>query len=75
VRHAPNVTPRSVVTKHEGERPFGRPRHRWEGHIKMGLKCSVRSWKGFVWLRIDCIAGHLSTRKLISIKACNFLAS
>jgi hypothetical protein len=22
----------------EGKRPFGRPRHRWEGHIKIGLK-------------------------------------
>jgi hypothetical protein len=24
--------------KPEGRRPFGRPRHRWEDNIKMGLR-------------------------------------
>jgi len=26
------------VGKPEGERPFGRPRHRWEDYIRMDLK-------------------------------------
>jgi len=28
---------RVLVGKHEGKRPFGRPRRRWEYNIKMGL--------------------------------------
>jgi len=31
----------------EGKRPLGRPRHRWEDNIKMGLKevgCGVMDW-------------------------------
>ena len=28
---------RVLVRKPEGKRPLGRPRHRWEGHIKMGI--------------------------------------
>jgi hypothetical protein len=27
-----------LVTKHERKRPLGRPMHRWEDNIKMGLK-------------------------------------
>jgi hypothetical protein len=27
-----------LVGKPEGKRPFGRPRHRWEGNIKMDLQ-------------------------------------
>jgi hypothetical protein len=26
-----------VVAKPEGKRPLGRPRHRWEDNVKMGL--------------------------------------
>jgi hypothetical protein len=29
---------RVLVGKPEGKRPLGRPRHRWEDNIKMGLK-------------------------------------
>ena len=29
---------RILVGKHEGKRPLGRPRHRWEDNIKMELK-------------------------------------
>ena len=29
---------RVLVGKHEGERPLGRPRRRWEDNIKMDLK-------------------------------------
>jgi hypothetical protein len=32
--------------RHEGRRPFGRPRHRWEDNIKSG----IRLWTGLVWL-------------------------
>ena len=44
---------RVLVGKPEGKRPLGRPRHRWEGNIKMDF----RKWEGVVgtgwrWLRI-----------------------
>jgi hypothetical protein len=29
---------RALVGKPEGRRPLGRPRHRWEEHIKMDLR-------------------------------------
>jgi hypothetical protein len=29
---------RVLVGKHEGKRPLGRPMHRWEDNIKMGLQ-------------------------------------
>jgi len=29
---------RVLVGKPEGKRPLGRPRHRWEDNIKMGLR-------------------------------------
>jgi len=38
---------RVLVGKHEGKRPFGRPRRRWEDNIKMDLReveCEVMTW-------------------------------
>jgi len=38
---------RIVVGKSKGNRPFGRPRRRWEDNIKMGLqevKCGSMDW-------------------------------
>ena len=38
---------RVLVRKHEGKRPFGRPRHRWEDNIKMDLQevgCGGMDW-------------------------------
>ena len=32
------VANRVLVGKPEGKRPVGRPRHRWEDNIKMGLQ-------------------------------------
>ena len=29
---------RVLVGKHEGKRPFGRPRRRWEDNVKMDLQ-------------------------------------
>jgi len=49
-----------LVGKPEGKRPLGRPRHRWEDNIKMGLQevgCGV--WTGSSWLRIRTGGGHL----------------
>jgi len=34
---------RMLVGKPEGKRPLGRPRHRWEDNIKMGLE-EVGCW-------------------------------
>jgi hypothetical protein len=38
---------RVLVGKPEGKRPLGRPRHRWEDNIKMGLQevgCGGADW-------------------------------
>jgi hypothetical protein len=44
---------RGLVGKHEGRTPLGRPRHKWEGNIKMDLKRSgMGIWTGSIWLRI-----------------------
>jgi len=34
----------------KGKRPLGRPRHRWEGNIKLDLREMGQT--GFSWLRI-----------------------
>jgi hypothetical protein len=39
------------VGKPEGKRPLGKPKHRWEGNIKIALR-------DVVWGGIDCI--HLA---------------
>ena len=44
--------------KPEGKRPLGRPRHRWEDNIKMGLKFVGNTWTGFFWFRIATSAGE-----------------
>ena len=44
---------RGLVGKHEGRRPLGRPRHKWEDNIKIDLKRSgMGIWTGSIWLRI-----------------------
>jgi hypothetical protein len=51
---------RVLVGKHEGKRPLGRPRCRWEDNIKMDLQevgCGI--WSGLGWLRIETGGGHL----------------
>ena len=38
---------RVLLGKPEGKRPLGRPRHRWEGNIKMDLRevgCDPGDW-------------------------------
>ena len=49
-----------LVGKPKRQRPFGRPRRRWENTIKMDVQevgCGV--WTGSVWLRIGTGGGHL----------------
>jgi hypothetical protein len=41
---------RVLVGKPEGERPLGRPRHRWEDNIKMDLQ-EVEFW-GMDWIEL-----------------------
>ena len=49
--------------KSEGRRSLGRPRHRWEDDIKMGLQevglGGGVSWTGLIWLRIGTGGGLL----------------
>ena len=54
---------RILVGKPGGKGPIGRPRHRWEDNIKVGLQevgCGV--WNGSSWLRIGTGGGHLWMR-------------
>jgi hypothetical protein len=48
---------RVLVGKPEGKRPFGRPMHRWECNIKMGLQ--EVGWTGSSCLRIGTGGGLL----------------
>jgi hypothetical protein len=42
-----------LIRKYEGERPFGRPRNKWEDNITMPVKEEdVKLWNGFNWLSI-----------------------
>jgi hypothetical protein len=51
---------RFVVGKPEGKKPLGRPRRRWQDHIKMDLQArDVGVWTGSSWLRIETGGGHL----------------
>jgi hypothetical protein len=51
---------RVLVGKHEGKRPLGRARRRWEDRIKMDLReIGWGVWSGFTWLRIGIVGGLL----------------
>jgi GH43 family beta-xylosidase len=51
---------RILVERREGRQPLGRPRHRWEGNIKMDVQgVGWRAWTGLSWLRIGTGGGHL----------------
>jgi hypothetical protein len=50
---------RGSVGKPEGERPLGRPRHRWVDIIKMDLRLDGVIWTGSNWLRIGTSGGLL----------------
>jgi hypothetical protein len=46
--------------KPERKRPFGRPRRRWEGHLKTNLKkVGWGTWTELSWLRIGTGGGCL----------------
>jgi len=43
---------RVLVGKPEGNKPLGRPRHRWEDNIKMDLQeKGCGAWSESIWLR------------------------
>ena len=51
---------RVLVGKHEGKRPLGRPRRRWEDNIKMDLQVvEWGAWTGLIWPRKGTGGGHL----------------
>jgi hypothetical protein len=51
---------RVLVGKHEGKRPLGRPRHKWEDNIRMDLhEVGCRVWAALGWLRIQTVGGQL----------------
>jgi hypothetical protein len=51
---------RVLFGKHEGKRPLGRPRRRWEDNIKMDLQeVGGGLGTGWSWLRIGTCGRHL----------------
>jgi hypothetical protein len=49
-----------LVRRPEGKRPFGRPRRRWEGNIKMDRQeVGWGAWTGLMCLRIGTCGGLL----------------
>jgi hypothetical protein len=44
-----------LVRKPEGNKPFIRPRRRWEDNIRFAVREIV--WEGVDWLRIWTVAG------------------
>jgi hypothetical protein len=59
MRNAYNI----LVGIQEGNRPLGRPRHRWDD-IRTGLRENDRKvWTGLIWLRRKTSGGLLWTRQ------------
>jgi hypothetical protein len=51
---------RVLVGKHEGKKPLGRPRRKWDDNIKMDIKEEgERRRTGLIWLRTGTGGGHL----------------
>jgi len=50
---------RVLVGKPEGNRPFGRPRRRWEDVRWIFRKWGMEIWTGSSWLRLGAGGGHL----------------
>jgi hypothetical protein len=49
-----------LVGKPEGNRPLGRPRHRWEENIKLDLEeVGWGAWTGLIWFRRGTGDGQL----------------
>ena len=47
------VAYRIVIVTHEGRRPLGTPRKRWEVNIKIFVQdVGWGTWIGFFWLRL-----------------------
>ena len=70
---------RVLVGKHEGKRPLGRPRRRWEDNIKMDLQEVgwEDAWTGLIWLEIGTSDGcfDCGNEPSVSIKCGEFIAS
>jgi hypothetical protein len=48
------------VGKPEGKRPVGRPSHKWDYNIKMGLQeVGLGAWTRLIWLRIGTDGGQI----------------
>ena len=50
---------RVLVNEHEGDKPIGRPMHRWDDDLKTDLKQTAQMWTGFSWLKIGTICTFL----------------
>jgi hypothetical protein len=58
---------RILIGRHEGKKPLGRHRHRWEDNIGMNLREMV--WV-FIWIRLGTSGGRCehSSEPSVSIK-------
>lgn len=65
-----------LVGNLDGNRPFGRPGHKWEGNIKMNLpEVEWGGWIGLIWLNIGTGAGccEVANERSVYAKCGEFL--
>jgi hypothetical protein len=59
---------RLVVGKPEGKRPLGRPRHRWNDNIKMGLLEIGLSFVDWIGLAQDRYRGRALVNSVMNLR-------
>jgi len=48
------------VAIHEGKRPLGKPRRKWENNIEMDLQeMESGAWTGMIWVKTETAGGLL----------------
>jgi hypothetical protein len=59
---------RVLVGRPEGKRPLGRPRHRWEGNIKMDLRETSIDEVNWIWLAQDRVQWQASVNTVMNLQ-------
>jgi hypothetical protein len=58
---------RVLVRKSQGKRPLGRPRHRWEDYIKLGLRKIGIDGANWIWLTQDRVQWHAFVNMVMNL--------
>jgi hypothetical protein len=57
-----------LVGRSEGQRPLGRPRHRWEDNIKMDLREIVIDGANWIRLALDRVQWRAFVNTVINLR-------